>query len=111
MNYKRSNNITFKEEIEKAWLNAHSIFFNKFVSDYDLKNRILSLAQIGKTSITLDEYALKKFFEKDKDFSDKLFNELTIARLKYYLGKEFEVEYKEKSTLFKTNKSIKISWG
>lgn len=109
--YKRSNNLTFKEEVTRAWYQAHSTFFNNFVSQYDLKARIIALAEVGKTSITLDTYALKKFIANDKNFSDKLFNEVTVERLKYYLGKDFEVEYKEETFFFKTNKSIQINWG
>lgn len=100
----------FYEEVKRAWLDAHSKFFYNLMRELNLKEVIKSEAAKGATFLTLGATNLKKFADKDSHFSDKFFNELTVERLKYFLGRKFEIELEERSFLLTTHKTIKIRW-
>lgn len=100
----------FYEEVERAWLDAHSKFFYNLVKDLNLKEVIKIEASKGATFLTLGTTNLKRFADKDAYFAEKFFNELTVERLKYYLGRKFEIELEERSFLLATHKSITIKW-
>lgn len=100
----------FYEEVERAWLDAHSKFFYTLMKDLNLKEVIRTEAAKGATFITLGPTNLKRFADKDSHFAEKFFNELTVERMKYFLGRKFDIELEERSFLLTTHKSIKIRW-
>lgn len=100
----------FYEEVERAWLDAHSKFFYNLMKELNLKEVIKSEAEKGATYLTLGATNLKKFAGKDAYFSEKFFNELTVERMKYFLGRKFDIKLEERSFLLTTHKSIIIKW-
>lgn len=100
----------FYEEVERAWLDAHSNFFYNLMKELNLKEVIKSEAAKGATFLTLGATNLKRFADKDSHFSEKFFNELTIERLKYFLGRKFDIELEERQFLLTIHKSITIKW-
>lgn len=102
----------FIDEVHQLSHKSHAKWFERFLREHDLVQKIKTSAQQGYSG-----YLIEVFLVKDEYMRCRLEDERTLKELRKVLGAGFDVEYEVSYSKniftgdkYVTGKKIKISW-